>query len=141
MQSWIGSFSEAEESIRQVRNAVFIEEQGVSVEEEFDGDDVDYVHVIVTDDGVPVGTGRLGSDGRFGRIAVVKKARGRGIGKILMMALERHARQSGIDRLWAHAQIQALGFYENLGYRASGKPFMEADIQHKQIEKSLDPIT
>lgn len=140
MKVRICSFGEAETWIRQVRKAVFIEEQAVPIEEEFDEDDLTCVHVIVTNGGEPLGTGRLGNDGRIGRVAVVQKARAKGVGRQIMQALEKHAREQRLTRVWAHAQVHALGFYERLGYRASGKLFMEADIQHKQIEKSLDPI-
>ncbi len=133
----ICSFFDAEAVIRQVRHEVFIEEQGVSVEEEFDGDDPACVHVIVTANGQAIGTGRLKPDGRIGRVAVLKSARGNGIGRAIMAALEGHARAVGMQRLWAHAQVQALAFYEGLGYRVVGDTFMEAGIAHRQIQKSI----
>jgi len=141
MDTIICSFKEKETWIRKIREDVFVKEQNVSREEEFDGDDHNCVHVIVTENGKPLGTGRLCTDGRIGRVAVVKEARGMGVGRIVMQALENHARRSGMNRLWAHAQIHALGFYEGLGYRAEGNTFMEADIPHKTIRKSLDAIT
>ena len=139
MKTTICTYMEAKKLIRQVRNDVFVEEQGVSSEEEFDDDDPACVHVIVTEDGVPIGTGRLRRDGRIGRIAVVRKARRTGIGKVIMDALEAHARDSGMNHLWAHAQVHALGFYEKLGYFASGEVFMEEGIPHRQIDKEIQP--
>jgi predicted GNAT family N-acyltransferase len=138
MDAMICSFNEKEKWIRKIREDVFVKEQNVSREEEFEGDDHNFVHVVVTENGKPLGTGRLGADGRVGRVAVVKEARGMGVGRIVMQTLEKHARESGMDRLWAHAQIHALAFYEGLGYRAEGNVFMEADIPHKTIRKSLD---
>ena len=137
MDTLISSFCEAEETIRHVRHSVFVKEQGVPNEEEFDDDDRECVHVIVMDERRPVGTGRLGRDGRIGRIAVLSQARGKGVGKAIMLALEQHAKECGLGRLWAHAQVQAIGFYERLGYRVGGDEFMEAGIPHKLIQKSI----
>jgi predicted GNAT family N-acyltransferase len=140
----ICSFCDAEAAIRRVRHEVFIEEQGVPVQEEFDDDDPACVHVVVTDDGQAVGTGRLKPDGRIGRVAVLKSARGSGVGRAIMAALEEHARACGMQRLWAHAQVQALIFYERLGYRVAGETFMEAGIAHREIQKpipSIDPAS
>jgi len=135
----ICTYTEAKKLIRQVRNDVFVEEQGVAREEEFDEDDDKCVHAIASNDGLPIATGRLRRDGRIGRIAVVREARGTGIGKRIMCALEKHARDSGIDHLWAHAQVHALGFYERLGYFVSGEVFMEEGIPHRHIEKEIQP--
>ncbi len=133
----ICSFLVKQAAIRQVRQEVFIEEQGVSAEEEFDGDDHDCVHVVVTANGQAIGTGRLKPDGRIGRVAVLKAARGHGVGRAIMAALEEQARVRGMPRLWAHAQVQALAFYERLGYQVAGETFMEAGIAHREIQKPL----
>jgi predicted GNAT family N-acyltransferase len=140
MKVSICSFVDAQVAIRQVRHEVFIDEQGVSVEEEFDGDDHDCVHVVASVSGRPVGTGRLKPDGRIGRVAVLKSVRGSGVGRAIMAALEEHARSCGMQRLWAHAQVQALTFYERLGYRVAGETFMEAGIAHREIQKPIPPI-
>ena len=140
MEVLICSFKEAEDSIRRIRNNVFVKEQGVSSEEEFDEKDQECVHVVVMDDnGLPIGTGRLGCDGRIGRIAVIRELRRTGLGSIIMSALEKHARTTGLYHLWAHAQVQALGFYEKLGYCACGEVFVEEGIPHMQIDKTIQP--
>jgi predicted GNAT family N-acyltransferase len=131
MQISITSFQEEEQAIRQIRDSVFVKEQSIPNEDEFDDSDNACVHAIVWDEGRPVGTGRLSDDGRIGRIAVMKQARGKGIARAIMLALEQHAQKSGLPRLWAHAQVQALGFYEKIGYRVDGDAFLEDGIPHK----------
>ena len=140
MKVSICSFFDEEAAIRRVRHQVFIEEQKVPVAEEFDDDDHDCVHVVVTASGQAIGTGRLKPDGRFGRVAVLQSARGSGVGRAIMAAIEGHARAAGMQRLWAHAQVQALAFYERLGYRVAGETFIEAGIAHREIQKSVPPI-
>jgi len=135
----ITSFLEEEQAIRHVRDSVFVKEQGVPNEDEYDDKDNVCVHAIAWDEGRPVGTGRLSRDGRIGRIAVLKQVRGKGLAKAIILALEQHARKCGLRQLWAHAQVQALGFYEKVGYRADGDEFMEDGIPHKRIQKSIQP--
>ena len=135
----ITSFREEEQSIRQIRSSVFVKEQGIPDEDEYDDSDNVCVHAIAWDEGRPVGTGRLGDDGRIGRIAVIKRARGKGLAKAILLALEQHARKCSLHQLWAYAQVQALGFYEKVGYRIDGDEFMEDGIPHKRIYKSIQP--
>jgi predicted GNAT family N-acyltransferase len=135
----ITSFHEAEQAIRHVRGSVFVKEQGVPNEDEYDDNDNVCVHAIAWDDGRPVGTGRLSDDGRIGRIAVMRQARGKGTAKAIILALEQHARKCGLSHLWAHAQVQALGFYKKVGYLVEGDAFMEDGIPHKRIKKSIQP--
>ena len=137
METHTTTLEESSDAIRKVRTTVFIEEQGVPPEMEFDDDDRECVHVVVTDGGRAVGTGRLGGDGRIGRMAVLKEMRGRGVGRTMLRALEDVARQRGMERLWAHGQVHALGFYESMGFQAAGEEFMEAGIAHRMIEKTL----
>lgn len=133
----ITSFQEEGQAIRQIRSSVFVKEQGIPNEDEYDYSDNVCVHAIAWDEGRPVGTGRLGDDGRIGRIAVMKQVRGKGIAKAILLALEQHARKCGLHQLWAHAQVQALGFYEKVGYRVDRDEFMEDGIPHKRIYKSI----
>ena len=67
----------------------------------------------------------------------MKQVRGKGIAKAILLALEQHARKCGLHQLWAHAQVQALGFYEKVGYRVDRDEFMEDGIPHKRIYKSI----
>ncbi|MET9952626.1 GNAT family N-acetyltransferase [Streptomyces sp. NPDC006339] len=134
-----------------VRRAVFVEEQGVPQEIEYDTYDTTAVHVLaVRADGVPLGTGRLlhgadavgktGADasvGSLGRLAVTRAARGLGVGAALVRAIEDAARERGLAAVDLHAQTQALGFYERLGYEAYGPEFPDAGMPHRAMRRAL----
>ncbi|GAA2806050.1 acetyltransferase [Streptomyces platensis subsp. clarensis] len=134
-----------------VRREVFVEEQGVPQELEYDPYDATAVHVLaVRADGVPLGTGRLlsgadatgktGADasvGSLGRLAVNKAARGLGVGAALVRAIEDAARGRGLAAVDLHAQTHALGFYERLGYEAYGPEFPDAGMPHRAMRRAL----
>jgi predicted GNAT family N-acyltransferase len=123
-------------SIRHVRSIVFIDEQRVPRELEFDDRDASCRHVLVFDGDLPVGTGRidLDYDGKIGRLAVVASHRRAGVGRAIMQRLHEIAREQHQSRLWCHAQVTAVAFYERLGYVPSGPTFVEAGIEHLLME-------
>jgi len=125
-------------SIRLVRSTVFIDEQHVPKDLEFDDRDAVCRHVLALDGGVPVGTGRLDLDygGKVGRVAVVASRRRSGVGKAVMERLHALAREHGQAQLWCHAQLTAVAFYERLGYRSTGPMFLEAGIEHVRMERN-----
>jgi predicted GNAT family N-acyltransferase len=134
-----------------VRREVFVGEQGVPEEVEYDAYDAVAVHVLaVRADGLPLGAGRLlygeaaaakvGGDlsvGSLGRLAVTKAARGLGVGAALVRAIEDAARARGLRAVDLHAQTQALGFYERLGYEAYGPEFPDAGIAHRAMRRAV----
>ncbi|MEV8591925.1 GNAT family N-acetyltransferase [Streptomyces sp. NPDC052012] len=134
-----------------VRKEVFVAEQGVDEDIEYDAYDAGAVHVLaVREDGVPLGTGRLlhgeaaaaknGGDasvGALGRLAVTREARGLGVGAALVRAIEEAARARGLTAVDLHAQTHALGFYERLGYTAYGPEFPDAGIPHRAMRRVL----
>ncbi|MFI5682609.1 GNAT family N-acetyltransferase [Streptomyces sp. NPDC051636] len=134
-----------------VRKEVFVGEQGVPEDIEYDAYDAVAVHVLaVREDGVPLGTGRLlygeaatgktGGDasvGSLGRLAVAREARGLGVGVALVRAIEDAARARGLTAVDLHAQTQALGFYQRLGYVAYGPEYPEAGIAHRAMRRAL----
>ncbi|MFE6762638.1 GNAT family N-acetyltransferase [Streptomyces sp. NBC_01423] len=135
----------------QLRKEVFVGEQNVPEEIEYDAFDADAVHVIaVAADGTALGTGRLlhgpaaaahnGVDptaGSLGRLAVSKEARGLGVGAALVRAVEDAARDRGLAAVDLHAQTHALGFYERLGYEPYGPEFMDAGIPHRAMRRAI----
>lgn len=127
------------DAIRAVRIAVFVEEQAIPSELEFDRLDAHCIHVLALDGETPVATGRLGpgQNGRIGRVAVLKSHRRRGVGTAIMKALEDHAARQGIKKTWFHAQVAAVPFYESLGYQVAGEVFEEAGIPHVSMEKPI----
>lgn len=130
-----------QDAMRAIRQAVFIDEQQVPVEEEWDGLDPQCRHVLARDDaGAPIGTGRLTPQRSIGRMAVLADWRGRGVGAALLQALVDQARALGWDRVSLHAQVHAIGFYQRHGFVAEGDPFMEAGIEHRSMQRMLDPV-
>lgn len=124
-----------------IRMEVFVAEQGVPPEEEMDDLDATSLHVLAFVDGDPVGTGRLipGEDGtaKIGRMAVLKRFRGRGIGSEILIALLAQAKGAGIREVSLSGQLQAIPFYEPFGFVAEGDIFLEAGIEHRTMRKSL----
>jgi len=126
------------ESIRRVREAVFVIEQQVPVELEWDGVDADCTHVVAEDaNGLPIGTGRLLPDGHIGRMAVLAAWRGRGVGSRLLTALMGLAAQRGMREVALNAQTQAMPFYVRYGFVATGEEFLDAGIPHRTMRRSL----
>lgn len=135
----IVDYSSNEQEIRSVRETVFILEQAVSREEEFDGKDLRCAHALARSGGLPVATGRLDLvvDGKIGRVAVLPEFRRQGIGTLVMQLLEHAAAEAGLREVWFHAQLSAVPFYRSLGYREQGENFFEAKIEHVRMSKSL----
>ncbi|MFN2409927.1 MAG: GNAT family N-acetyltransferase [Halomonas sp.] len=116
-----------------IRRVVFIDEQQVPKEEEWDGQDPACHHFLAYLDGNPVGTARLLPDGHIGRVAVLAKARGAGIGGQLMAAAIATAQRVGHPEVALSSQLHALAFYERLGFVAHGEVFMDAGIPHREM--------
>jgi predicted GNAT family N-acyltransferase len=125
--------------VRAIRQQVFIDEQQIPPDLEWDGHDDACIHVLAfAPAGTAVGTGRLAPDGRIGRMAVLASWRGRGAGSALLTALLEAACESGRERVYLHAQESARPFYRRAGFRALGDPYLEAGIRHVSMEMRLD---
>ena len=126
----------------QIRREVFIIEQSVSEAEELDGLDGGALHLLARDaDGQPVGTARIllkNDIGKIGRVAVLRTARGTGLGAALIRAaLEELRQQPGITRAQLGAQTHAIAFYEKLGFQAYGPEYDDAGIPHRDMARAL----
>ena len=135
-----------------IRRTVFIDEQKVSEEEEYDGTDGLCIHVVAYDGDAPVSTGRVminppvgkidpgtgekitHDDFIIGRIATLESHRGRGLGRAVMESLIKSCVMMGGNRQILHAQTHARAFYESIGFTAYGEEFIEADIPHIAME-------
>ena len=116
-----------------LRRRVFVEEQSVAPEAEFDWLDETAEHLVVVDKGVVIGTCRLVVDREqmtLQRVAVDPAHRGRGVGATLVGAAVERARDAGVRRLDLHAQVHAAGIYQRAGFAAHGEPFDEDGIEH-----------
>ena len=117
------------EDLRAIRKSVFIEEQHVPKELEWDGLDPGCTHVLAT--------ARLTPQGQIGRMAVLREFRGRGIGSQLLAAVVEQARRAGHTEVFLHAQVSVIEFYERHGFVAEGENFMDAGIEHRTMRLSL----
>jgi predicted GNAT family N-acyltransferase len=131
-----------------VRRLVFVEEQAVPAEEEWDSYDPVATHLIVSavdgeasDPDLVVATARLveiePGIGKVGRVAVLKPFRSRGIGAQLMTHVDTVAKARQCRMLVLHSQCTVIPFYERLGYVAEGPVFQEARIDHRLMRKEL----
>jgi len=132
------TWSADQKALQAVRIPVFVVEQKVDASEEFDDVDLVCQHVLAVDvQGTPIGTGRIDSHGKIGRMAVAADWRKHGVGfAILDKALE-IARSKGLNRVYLHAQLSAVGFYERAGFSGYGDHFFEAGIEHLAMGRSL----
>lgn len=133
----IADWNTLREHARAIRWAVFVEEQGVPVELEWDEYDAISWHAVAYDAGTPIATGRLLPDGHLGRMAVIRTARGQGVGGTILEALMAKAKELGYVQLILNAQAAVLPFYERYGFTAEGDEFMEAGIPHRVMRKDV----
>ena len=143
-----------------IREIAFIEEQSVAPEVERDAADTSAVHVLAYEHGHAVGTGRLvvlegdalvglavgetetsGRWGRIGRVAVMGSSRRRGIGGLIVAALEDEARRLGLEGLVVHAQTWLRELFVRQGYSVRGGEFQEAGMPHLEMVKHLTGST
>ena len=137
-----GDWATLGEAAASVRTAVFVQEQGIAREDEWDAFDATAVHAVITNRlGQPVATGRLLQDGagvgRIGRMAVLRPLRGSSLGEAVVAALEQAARARGDHEVRLNAQRSAEGFYRRLGYMSYGELFAEVGIAHIGMRKAL----
>jgi YbgC/YbaW family acyl-CoA thioester hydrolase len=138
----IGRWSELGEHASAVRQAVFVQEQGIDAALEYDAQDAQLTHAVAYNRlGQAVATGRLLQHkpqvAKVGRMAVVRVLRGAGLGVQVLHALEQQARARGDTELMLHAQQSAQGFYAKRGYTPRGDAFTEANIAHIEMSKPL----
>ena len=126
---------------RALRRTVFVEEQGVPEAEEWDDLDGQAIHVLAWLDGQPTGTARIlidGPVGKIGRVCVLPAAGGTGLGAALIRAsLDVLRFRPGITHAKLGAQVQAIGFYEKLGFIACGELYDDAGIPHRDMIREL----
>ena len=129
---------DGEPLLRAVREAVFINEQHVPVELEWDGKDDDARHALaLSAKGDAVGCGRMLPGGHIGRIAVVPQWRKQNVGTAIMEALIAEARSRGLKQVEVDAQIQAIPFYRRFDFEEEGEEFEDAGMPHVRMRLTL----
>jgi predicted GNAT family N-acyltransferase len=116
--------------LRRIRETVFIAEQSVPPELEWDADDAEAVHFLALESGYPIGTARLLNDGHIGRVSVLRDWRGMNVGGALMNAAIQEAERRGLREQRLTAQVHATAFYERLGFEVVSDEFLEAGLPH-----------
>ncbi|CAI3788629.1 Acetyltransferase [Pseudomonas sp. MM227] len=122
--------------IRRIREAVFIAEQAIPAELEWDEDDLSAVHFLAVEGDYAVGTARLLADGEIGRVSVLKDWRGLRVGDKLLQAVIAHANALGLHEQKLSAQVHATAFYEHHGFRVVSGEFLEAGLPHVDMVRS-----
>lgn len=129
------------EEAKQIRQTVFVEEQGF--QEEFDQTDAAAVHFVVyLEDFLPVATCRVFWDAVvggyvLGRFAVLKEYRDRNIGSAMMKEVKKYVQKAGGKSLALHAQCRVSGFYRKLGFVEYGEVEDEQGCPHVWMKKNI----
>ena len=136
----IKTWQDAKLDAYSIRRRVFVEEQGVPEEMELDEFDLNALHALAYADSECIGTARLvtlsgsiGNIGRIGRMAVLPKYRGQGIGRQLLEALLKASQSQNIKQVELHAQVSVIPFYEQFRFIAQGDIYDEAGIAHRDM--------
>ncbi|MDX8400878.1 MAG: GNAT family N-acetyltransferase [Gallionellaceae bacterium] len=134
----IVNWQDSEALLRTVREQVFMHEQGVSAALEWDGLDDNCLHALALNpQGEAIGCARMTTDAHIGRMAVLKKWRGKKVGTALLQTLLDEASKQGYTEIDLDAQLQAVAFYRRFGLMEEGDMFMDADIPHKKMSLRL----
>ncbi len=116
--------------LRRIRETVFIAEQAVPPELEWDAEDAEALHFLAYEDDYAIGTARLLADGHIGRVSVLRDWRGLKVGWALLHAVIAEAEKRGLQQQSLSAQVQAAPFYERLGFAIVSDEYLDAGIPH-----------
>jgi len=132
------SWHDGEPLLRGIREKVFIQEQNVPAELEWDGkDEVCHHALALTANGDAIGCGRITPGGHIGRVAVLPEWRRKRIGSSILELLVDYARSQHYDKVELNAQVEAIPLYKNYGFEEEGKVFMDANIPHCKMALKL----
>lgn len=133
-----GGWEQLQKDAKLIREQVFIQEQGIASEDEWDDLDATVLHFIVYDREQPIATARLLPQHSVGRVAVLMPYRKQGIGKILMEHIIEYARQQNLPYLKLSAQTYVTAFYEALGFVVQGEEYLDCGIPHIDMTLELN---
>lgn len=129
-------------SLAYIREQVFMREQHVSAEDEWDGKDEGAIHFLVCDPlGNALGCARILTElhhtkpcFHIGRVAILKEYRAQGLGQQLMQTMIAWCQQhQPAAAIFLHAQTERIAFYRHLGFAPKGEVFMDAGIPHIEM--------
>ncbi|WP_151974603.1 GNAT family N-acetyltransferase [Acinetobacter junii] len=133
-----GYWDKLEQDAKFIRKQVFIIEQNIPEEEEWDDQDMISDHFVVYDQDQPIATARLLQNNSVGRVAVLKAYRGQGIGRMIMLEIIRQAHQQDRKFLQLSSQVHAISFYEKLGFSIQGDAYDECGIPHIKMQLVIE---
>jgi predicted GNAT family N-acyltransferase len=125
-----GSWNKLQQDAKLIREQVFILEQQIAVEDEWDDQDAISQHFVIYDQVQPVATARLLQNNSVGRVAVLKSHRGLGIGKLLMLQIIEQAKYEQRKFLKLSSQVHAIQFYVSLGFKVESEEYLDCGIAH-----------
>jgi len=131
----VASWEKDRDILRHIRKTVFIEEQNVPIELEWDEFDDAATHFLALLGDKPCATARLKDDGQIGRMAVLKEYRNKKIGSQLLKFILLTAKRRDTSSPFLHAQTQIIDFYKKHGFTEEGEMFLDANILHKKMIK------
>lgn len=133
-----GHCDKLEQDAKFIRKQVFIIEQNIPEEEEWDDQDMISDHFVVYDQDQPIATARLLQNNSVGRVAVLKSYRGQGIGRMIMLEIIRQVHQQDRKFLQLSSQVHAISFYEKLGFSIQGDAYDECGIPHIKMQLVIE---
>lgn len=128
-----GSWDPLQQDAKLIRKLVFISEQNISEQDEWDDQDAISQHFVVYDQNQPIATARLLANNSVGRVAVLKAYRGQGIGRLIMLEIIAYAQAQKRPSLQLSSQVHAVSFYEKLGFSIQGDEYDECGIPHIEM--------
>ncbi len=132
-------WQQTEQALTAIRITVFVDEQNVPIDLEIDGLDPQCIHVMAYHSkNDSIGAARMREDGHIGRMAVLRDYRNKGVGSALLSVLMDIAKKRNLHRVYLHAQISAVKFYQNHQFTQYGEEFMDAGIRHVAMQRVLD---
>ncbi len=129
----VADWYKSRDELSAIRRIVFIDEQKVPEDMEWDEHDEASTHFIATLGDNIIATARLKPDGQIGRMAVLTEYRNKGIGSKLLQYVLQSVNPLKIKHVYLHAQVSAIPFYEKHGFITLGDEFLEADIPHREM--------
>ena len=133
MKIVVGTWQELAAAAKGIREQVFIQEQNIAEIDEWDDLDAIAVHFVVYQQQA-LATARLLANDSIGRVAVLKAARGQGLGEALMCFVIDYAQQQGRPSVHLSAQVHAVAFYQRLGFEVKGEPYLDCNIPHIHMQ-------
>lgn len=131
------SWQQAEQELRAVRTAVFIEEQLVTPEFEWDEIDADAIHLIASIESQPIACLRIIHHEKIGRMAVIKPWRGKGLGAALLLEAINVCKKHGSKSIYLSAQTHAIDFYKKAAFMQTSDVYTDVDIPHVDMRLDL----